>query len=220
MVKAGVVVVDGRVETKPSRDVDETALIERGEDPNPWVSRAGLKLAHALATFDVSPAGAVVLDIGASTGGFTEVCLAHGALRVYALDVGRDQLRPELASDPRVADLSGLNARDVDRHAIPDPVDWFVADVSFISLTKALPAPLALAADTARLVALVKPQFEVGRAMIGKGGVVREATARFAALSNIREFLDNIGWFVEAETESPIEGGDGNVEFLLTASRR
>ena len=220
VIKAGVVTVDGVVETKPSRLVGAEAQLAVAEDPNPWVSRAGLKLAHALEVFGWSPADRVVLDIGASTGGFTEVCLARRARRVYALDVGRGQLHPKIAADPRVVELSGLNAKDLTRAHAPEPIDWFVADVSFISLTKAMPAPLALAAQSARLVALVKPQFEVGRAQIGKGGVVRDADARREAVASVRAFLEAQGWSATEETISPILGGDGNEEFLIAATRR
>ena len=212
--------VDGAIETKSSREIDAAAQVETTADPNPWVSRGGLKLAYALEAFGLSPEGATVLDVGASTGGFTQVCLANGAARVYALDVGRDQLHPTIASDPRVVELSGLNARDVGVTEVPEPVDWLVSDVSFISLEKALPAPLSLTADAARLVVLVKPQFEVGRSFIGKGGVVRDADARMSAIGIVRRFLDGEGWSVQGKLESPITGADGNVEYLLTAQKR
>lgn len=220
LIKAGAVRVDGAVETKPSRSLPEGAALSVDDDPNPWVSRAGLKLAHALEAFALSPAGATVLDIGASTGGFTEVCLASGAARVYAVDVGRDQLHPSIAADPRVTALSGVNAKALDARLIPELVDWVVADVSFISLEKALPAALALTKPAARLVALVKPQFEVGRSHLGKGGLVKDPATRSAAVQQICRFLGGLGWSTGGQVDSPITGGDGNVEYLITAQRR
>ena len=158
-----------------------------------------------------------MLDVGASTGGFTEVCLARGAARVWAVDVGRGQLHPRLAADPRVTSLEGVDVRALDRSLIPEPPGLVVCDVSFIGLAKALPAALALAAPGAALVLLVKPQFEVGPDRVGKGGVVKDPTARAAALAAVRTFLEGEGWCVQASAESPVAGGDGNVEFLLWA---
>lgn len=223
LIKAGAVSVDGAVAEKASREVGAGVAVTVVSERAPrWVSRAGDKLAHALEAFDLSPDGAVVLDVGASTGGFTQVCLTFGAARVYALDVGRDQLHPSLRDDTRVREISGVNAKDVDASHIPEPVDWLVADVSFISLTKALPAPLALATrtPTPTAVVLVKPQFEVGRARIGKGGVVRDLGAQQDAVSAIRGSFEAQGWSVLGSVESPILGGDGNREFLLAAQRR
>jgi len=181
------------------------------------VSRAGLKLAHALAAFGLDPAGAVALDLGASTGGFTQVLLAAGAAEVWAVDVGHGQLAPLVAADPRVRAIEGLNVRDLTTDHVPAP-DWIVADLSFISLEKALPPALALAKPGAVLVALVKPQFEVGRAAVGKGGIVRDTAAVAAARARIRAFLEAAGWTVTGEAESPITGGDGNVEYLIAAT--
>lgn len=160
-----------------------------------------------------------VLDVGASTGGFTEVCLARGAARVYAVDVGRGQLHPRLASDPRVVSLEATDARDLTPALVPEPPGLIVTDVSFISLAKALPAALGLAAPGADLVALVKPQFEVGRGRVGKGGIVTDPEARAAALADVERFLAEAGWAVQATTDSPIAGGDGNREYLLWARR-
>jgi len=163
--------------------------------------------------------GRVALDVGASTGGFTEVCLARGATRVYAVDVGRGQLHPKLAGDPRVVSLEGLDARALSPALAPEPPGLIVSDVSFIGLAKALPEALALAAPGAELVALVKPQFEVGPERVGKGGVVKDEAARREALEGVVRFLEAIGWRVLGARESPIVGGDGNREFLLWASK-
>jgi 23S rRNA (cytidine1920-2'-O)/16S rRNA (cytidine1409-2'-O)-methyltransferase len=186
---------------------------------HPWVGRGGLKLDHALTLWPVAVEGRTVLDVGASTGGFTQVCLSRGAARVYAVDVGRGQLHPTLASDPRVVELSGTDARLLDANLIPTPPDVIVTDVSFIALAKALPAALALAGEGAELVALVKPQFEVGRERIGKGGLVKDEAARAGALADVVAWLESIDWRVLATADSPVTGGDGNREFLLRAVR-
>jgi 23S rRNA (cytidine1920-2'-O)/16S rRNA (cytidine1409-2'-O)-methyltransferase len=176
-----------------------------------------LKLAHALAHWRISPRDRVVLDIGASTGGFTQVCLAGGASRAYAVDVGRGQLHPQVADDPRVINLEGLDARKLDAASVPEPPDLIVCDASFIGLEKALPAALALAAPGADLIALVKPQFQVGPGRVGKGGVVRDAAARQEAQDGVKAFLEAAGWRVDDVIDSPIEGSDGNREYLLHA---
>ncbi|MEO1331106.1 MAG: TlyA family RNA methyltransferase [Pseudomonadota bacterium] len=220
LIKAGVVRVDGAPARKPSASPPPDARIELVADPCPWVSRAALKLLHALERFELSPEGAETLDVGASTGGFTEVCLARGAARVAALDVGRDQLHPTLRADPRVIDLSPLNARALTADRLPAPPDLIVSDVSFISLVKALPAPLSLAAPEARLIALVKPQFEVGPERVGKGGLVKDPGDRRSAVDQVARFLERSGWVVLGETESPIAGGGGAREHLIAARRR
>jgi 23S rRNA (cytidine1920-2'-O)/16S rRNA (cytidine1409-2'-O)-methyltransferase len=186
---------------------------------HPWVGRGALKLVHALDAWDIAVADKVVLDVGASTGGFTEVCLDRGAARVYAVDVGRGQLHPKVAADPRVVSLEATDARDLTSDLIPQAPDLIVTDVSFISLAKALPAALALAARGANLVALVKPQFEVGPERVGKGGVVTDPAAQAAAVEGVAGFLKASGWTVLATVESPIEGGDGNREYLVWATR-
>jgi 23S rRNA (cytidine1920-2'-O)/16S rRNA (cytidine1409-2'-O)-methyltransferase len=186
---------------------------------HPWVGRGGLKLDHALTLWSVVVEERTVLDVGASTGGFTQVCLSRGAARVYAVDVGRGQLHPTLASDPRVVELSGTDARILDTTLIPTPPDLIVTDVSFIGLAKALPAALALAGEGAELVALVKPQFEVGRERVGKGGMVKDEAARAQALADVVAWLEGVGWRVLTTADSPITGGDGNREFLLRAVR-
>jgi len=217
LIGAGVVLVNGKIAHKPALKVgDETLALT--QNPNPWVSRAALKLEHALTAFNLSPKDAVALDVGASTGGFTEVLLAKGAARVYALDVGHGQLHERLRNNPRVVNIEGVNARNIPDGLVPAP-DWIVTDVSFISLEKALPVALALAQSGAVLVALIKPQFEVGRAAIGKGGIVRDAAAQQAARIRIETFLETEGWRIDARGDSPIPGGDGNREFLVAATK-
>lgn len=216
LIAGGVVRVDGLVIAKASATVEPGARITVEGDPLPWVSRAGVKLAHALEVFALDPAGAVALDLGASTGGFTQVLLAAGAAEVWAVDVGHGQLAPVVAGDPRVHAIEGLNVRELTPAHVPAP-DFVVADLSFISLAKALPAALSLARPGAALVALVKPQFEVGRAAVGKGGIVRDAAAVAAAREGVRAFLEGQGWRVTGEAESPILGGDGNREYLVAA---
>lgn len=217
-IEAGGVAADGRRLGKPSELIEEHAEIEAAA-AHPYVGRGALKLVHALDLWPVQVEGRTVLDVGASTGGFTEVCLERGAARVYAVDVGRGQLHPKLAGDPRVVSLEGVDARNLDAHVIPVAPDLVVTDVSFIGLAKALPAALRLAAGGADLVALVKPQFEVGPENVGKGGLVKDEAARARALADVAEFLKVSGWIVRATADSPIVGGDGNHEYLLWASR-
>ena len=217
-IEAGLVSANGKAVTRPSDMMDNDADII-ATPAHPWVGRGGLKLDHALTLWPVVVEGRTVLDVGASTGGFTQVSLSRGAARVYAVDVGRGQLHPTLASDPRVVELSGTDARLLDANLIPTPPDVIVTDVSFISLAKALPAALALAGEGAELVALVKPQFEVGRERVGKGGLVRDEAARAGALADVVAWLEAIGWRVLATADSPVSGGDGNREFLLRAVR-
>lgn len=217
-IAAGLVSADGRVVAKPSEAVAADAELS-ATPAYPWVGRGALKLVRALELWPVPVEGLTVLDVGASTGGFTEVCLSRGAARVYAVDVGRDQLHERLRNDPRVVDLSGTDARRLDAAVIPTPPDLIVSDVSFIGLAKALPAALALAAPDANLVALVKPQFEVGPERVGKGGLVKDATARALALAGVVDWLEGEGWLVRACGDSPIAGGDGNQEFLVWAQK-
>lgn len=215
-VEAGGVTANGKVVAKASEALDEAAEIVAAP-AHPWVGRGALKLAHALDLWPVAVEGRVVLDIGASTGGFTEVCLARGAARVFAVDVGRGQLHPRLAADPRVTSLEAVDARTLTSAQVREPPRLIVADVSFISLAKALPAALALAASGADLVVLIKPQFELSPDRIGKGGLVKDGAARAQALETVRGFLEASGWTVQATADSPITGGDGNREFLLWA---
>lgn len=190
----------------------------RGLD-HPWVSRGGIKLAHALAHFAIDPAGQVAIDVGASTGGFTDVLLKHGAARVYAVDVGHGQLAWALRNDPRVVVLEKTNARHLTPAEIPEPVDLVVCDASFIGLETVLPAALALARPGATLVALIKPQFEVGRGRVGKGGVVRDPALHEEVCARIAAWLPTQGWRVRGIARSPITGPEGNVEFLIAADR-
>ncbi len=197
----------------------DTPLALRGRD-HPWVSRGGVKLAHALDHFAIDPAGAVALDIGASTGGFTDVLLSRGARRVYAVDVGHGQLAWKLRNDPRVVVRERCNARYLAAADMAEPPDLVVCDASFIGLETVLPAALALAAPGAWLVALIKPQFEVGARQVGKGGVVRDPDLHRAVCERIAAWLGaQPGWRVAGITESPIRGPEGNVEFLIGARR-
>lgn len=218
-IEAGGVSVDGRLIAKVSEAVEETAEIV-AVAAHDFVGRGALKLDHALNLWPVPVEGRTVLDVGASTGGFTEVCLRRGAERVYAVDVGRDQLHPRIADDPRVIELSGQDARTLDSAIIPIPPGLVVCDLSFISVTKALPAALTLAQAGADLVLLVKPQFEAGRRAVGKGGIVSDPAVREACLGMVCAWLDGAGWPVRERADSPISGGDGNREFLVWARKR
>jgi 23S rRNA (cytidine1920-2'-O)/16S rRNA (cytidine1409-2'-O)-methyltransferase len=217
-ISAGLVRADGKTVAKPSQALAEDAVIAY-EKPHPYVSRGALKLVAALDHFGLSPQGLVCLDLGASTGGFTEVLLKRGAKKVYALDVGHGQLHKKLCADPRLVSFEGLNARDLTDVHIRESPGAIVADVSFISLKLALPPTLALAAPGAWLVALVKPQFEAGRDAIGKGGIVKSQAARLAALKSVVDWLSGRKWSVQGTMESPLAGGDGNREFLLAARK-
>jgi len=207
---------DKRLDKAGASVAPDQPLELRGAE-HPWVSRGGIKLAHALDHFAIDPTGQVVLDIGASTGGFTDVLLSRGARRVYAVDVGHGQLAWKLRNDPRVAVLEKTNARYLTRAEVPEAVDLVVCDASFIGLETVLPAALALARPNARLIALIKPQFEVGRARVGKGGVVRDPALHREVCERIAAWLPRQGWAVRGLLESPIRGPEGNVEFLITA---
>ncbi len=217
-IEAGLVAAAGRAVAKASELLDADVALE-ARAAHPWVGRGGVKLAHALERWPIAVDGKVVLDIGASTGGFTEVCLQAGARLVYAVDVGRGQLHPRVAADPRVVSLEAIDVRRLSPDLAPQTPELLVCDVSFISLAKALPAALALAAPGADLVALVKPQFEVGPGDVGKGGVVRDEAARKRALDEVERFLADAGWRLNDRTDSPILGGDGNVEYLVWATK-
>ena len=220
LIKHGRVSIDQKVCTKPSAEVAANQVLTLAPGTPTYVSRGAVKLAAALDAFEFDPEGRVALDVGASTGGFTEVLLNRGAEKVYAVDVGHDQLHASLRNDPRVISLEGCDARTVTRQLVPPPVTAIVADVSFISLTKALGPALALAAPGAWLVALIKPQFEVGRARVGKGGIVRDEAARQAAVDDVTAwFSAQPGWRISGIIASPIKGGSGNEEFLLGALR-
>lgn len=216
-IHAGLVAADGRVVRKPSEELEEGVQVTASA-PHPYVSRGGVKLAHALDVFAVDPAGRICLDVGASTGGFTDVLLRRGAARVYAVDVGRDQLDARVAADPRVINLEQHDARALAADDMPAPPTLIVCDVSFIGAAKALAVPLALAAPAAELVALVKPQFESGPG-VSRRGVLSEEAARIA-FAAARVQLDGLaGFAIVGEIESPIRGGDGNREFLIHARR-
>ena len=221
LILAGVVFSGERRIEKPGHNLPIDASLEvRGKD-HPWVSRGGIKLAHALMHFGIDPSGKLAVDIGASTGGFTDVLLAGDARRVYAVDVGSGQLAWRLRNDPRVVVLEGVNARHLSRDLIAEPLDLIVCDASFIGLRTVLPAALDLAAREAELVALIKPQFEAGRENVGKGGVVRDPEVREEVCDKMRSWLaDQCGWDVLGLTESPIRGPKGNVEYLIAARRR
>jgi 23S rRNA (cytidine1920-2'-O)/16S rRNA (cytidine1409-2'-O)-methyltransferase len=218
LILAGVVSCAGRRIDKPGQTLAADAALSVKQQDHPWVSRGGVKLAHALDYFRINVAGKTAVDIGASTGGFTDVLLAHGARRVYAVDVGHGQLAWKLRQDARVIVHERVNARHLTRAHVPEPVDMITCDASFIGLATILPAPLALAGEQAELVALVKPQFEAGREHVGKRGVVtdhmvhREVCERIAGWINAQP-----GWSVAGVVESPILGPEGNREFLLYA---
>jgi len=218
-IAAGKVRANGKAVTKPAQAIEHGAEIDY-VPAHPYVSRGALKLIAALDRFALSPQDLVCLDLGASTGGFTQVLLERGAKKVFAVDVGHGQLDPKLANDPRVISLEGLNARNLSADRIVGRPQAIVADVSFISLKRALPPALALAAPDAWLVALVKPQFEAGRAHIGKGGIVKDDAARAAALASAVGWMSSVpGWSVAGTMDSPLSGGDGNREYLLAARR-
>jgi 23S rRNA (cytidine1920-2'-O)/16S rRNA (cytidine1409-2'-O)-methyltransferase len=220
LIARGEVRIDGETVLKPAMSVRAGQAIAVDAAAAAQVSRGAVKLAAALDVFGLDPAGLAALDVGASTGGFTQVLLERGARRVYAVDVGKGQLHASLLGDARVVALEERDARTLDRTLVRDPIGAIVADVSFISLIKALPAALALAAPGCWLVALVKPQFEVGRDGLGKGGIVRDAALRERALADVLGWTAmQAGWSILGTMPSPIEGGSGNIEYLLAAVR-
>ena len=219
MVLAGLVYSGDTRIAKPGQVLPEDAAIElRGRD-HPWVSRGGVKLAHALDKFALDPTGATAMDIGSSTGGFTDVLLSRGAARVFAVDSGTNQLAWKLRQDPRVTVLEKTSARVLTEREIDAPCDWVVCDASFIGLAKVLEVPLRLAAPRCQLVALIKPQFEVGKGEVGKGGVVRDPALHARVCGEVQSWLEGAGWQVAGITESPIKGPEGNTEFLIVARR-
>jgi 23S rRNA (cytidine1920-2'-O)/16S rRNA (cytidine1409-2'-O)-methyltransferase len=215
LILAGVVRVDGRLADKPGRPVAEDASVAVVGPDHPWVSRGGVKLATALDTFIISPEGKRCLDVGASTGGFTDVLLRRGALQVVALDVGRGQLDWRLRNDPRVLVMEGINARYLRTEDVPGPFALVTVDVSFISLRLILPALVPLLLPDGDLIALIKPQFEAGRGQVGKGGVVRDAEVREAVIMRVVSGAKRLGLTCIARTSSPIPGPAGNVEELV-----
>jgi 23S rRNA (cytidine1920-2'-O)/16S rRNA (cytidine1409-2'-O)-methyltransferase len=219
LIMAGAVFSGDKKLSKAGDLLAEDAPLEvRGKD-HPWVSRGGIKLDHGLTHFGFDVSGAVALDVGSSTGGFTDVLLSRGAAKVYAVDVGTNQLAWKLRQDPRVVVHEQTNARSLDSSIIPEPVDIVVCDASFISLAKVLEAPLRLAKRDAKLVALVKPQFEARRQEIGKGGVVRDAAVHARVVAEAKTWVEAQSWTVLGITPSPITGPEGNVEFLLGAQK-
>jgi len=221
LIMAGNVLVGDRPVMKAGQPVaDEAAIILKGKD-HPWVSRGGLKLAHGLAHFALNVAGCVAMDVGSSTGGFTDVLLAGGAARVYAVDSGTNQLAWKLRQDARVIVHEQTSARILTAAHIPEPIDIIVCDASFIGLAKVLERPLTFVAPGGLLVALIKPQFEAGRADVGKGGVVRDPAVHERVCADVRGWLAaQPGWDVLGITPSPITGPEGNVEYLIAGRRR
>lgn len=217
-IEAGKVMVAGAVASKPGMLVTPAQQID-AEPAHPWVSRGGLKLDHALHTFGVDPAGRMCLDVGSSTGGFTDVLLARGARHVVAVDVGSGQLHPKLRGDARVTSLESTDARDLTAAMTGEAPTLIVCDASFISLAKLLNRPLQLAAHGAELIGLFKPQFEVGPAHVGRGGLVSDVAATDAAAASLEAWLAAEGWPVKKWAESPIRGGDGNAERLFYARK-
>jgi 23S rRNA (cytidine1920-2'-O)/16S rRNA (cytidine1409-2'-O)-methyltransferase len=221
LIMAGLIFSgEQRLDKAGLKVADDIALDVRGQD-HPWVSRGGLKLDHGLSHFNIDVTGSIALDVGASTGGFTDVLLTRGSAKVYAVDVGHGQLAWKLRNDARVVVMEKTNARHLDTTLVPDPIDIIVCDASFIGLATVLPAALALAKPGAHLVALIKPQFEVGKDRVGKKGVVSDPALHKEVCDRIAEWISNsAGWSVLGITESPIKGPEGNVEFLIGARKR
>ncbi len=219
LILAGLVYLGDRKVEKAGQQIAEDAVLDvRGRD-HPWVSRGGVKLAHALTHFGWDVAGAVAIDVGSSTGGFTDVLLTHGAAKVFAVDSGTNQLAWKLRQDPRVAVHEQTSARILTDAEITEPVDLIVCDASFIGLSKVLERPMTFAKPGAGLIALIKPQFEAGRDEVGKGGVVRDPAVHVRVCNDVQTWLTDIGWHVEGVTESPIKGPEGNIEFLIAARK-
>jgi 23S rRNA (cytidine1920-2'-O)/16S rRNA (cytidine1409-2'-O)-methyltransferase len=215
LILAGVVTVAGRVASRASQPIPAAAPIEITEPEHPYVGRGGLKLAAALDAFGINPEGLVALDVGASTGGFTDCLLQRGAARVYAVDVGYGQLAWRLRQDPRVVVVERCNARYLDRSRVPEPIDLATIDVSFISLALILPAVRRCLKDEGQVVALLKPQFEVGKGKVGKGGIVREESLRQEAVRKVRTTVEAQQWKWKGEVLSPIAGQKGNIEYVV-----
>jgi 23S rRNA (cytidine1920-2'-O)/16S rRNA (cytidine1409-2'-O)-methyltransferase len=219
LIMAGAVMSGERKLAKAGDLLADDAPLEVKSKDHPWVSRGGIKLDHGLTAFTIDVAGLTVLDVGSSTGGFTDVLLSRGAAKVYAVDVGTNQLAWKLRQDPRVVVMEQTNARTLTRDLVPDPIDVVVCDASFIGLAKVIEAPLALARPGAWLVALVKPQFEAGRSEVGKGGVVRDPAVHKRVCTAAKDWVEGQGWTVLGIVESPITGPEGNREFLLGAKK-
>ena len=220
LILAGQVLVNGQKQDKAGALVPEDAGIRILGEVLPYVSRGGLKLEGALKGFKISVEGKTALDVGASTGGFTDCLLQHGAKKVYAVDVGYGQLAWKLRQDPRVITIERVNIRDIASSLTPEPIDIAVIDVSFISLEKVIPSILKFLKPDSEIIALIKPQFEVGREQVGKGGIVRDEAARSAAVDRVTDFIRGSGFEVKGVIPSPITGQEGNVEFLIHAVRK
>jgi 23S rRNA (cytidine1920-2'-O)/16S rRNA (cytidine1409-2'-O)-methyltransferase len=219
VIMAGLVMIGDKRADKPGQQVaDDVDISVKGSD-HPWVSRGGIKLDHALTEFDIDVGGTVAIDVGSSTGGFTDVLLSRGAAKVYAVDSGTNQLAWKLRQDERVIVHEQTNARTLTSSHIPEPVDLIVCDASFIGVAKVLDVPLRFAREGAQLVALIKPQFEAGRAEVGKGGVVRDSVVHERVCNDVCGWLTGAGWTVRGLTPSPITGPSGNVEFLVWAEK-
>jgi 23S rRNA (cytidine1920-2'-O)/16S rRNA (cytidine1409-2'-O)-methyltransferase len=218
LVRNGLVKAAGAPVSKPSAEFSLETSVEVTGELFPWVGRGGLKLDHALQEFSILVKDRTCLDLGASTGGFTDVLLQRGAAKVYAVDVGHGQLHDRLRGDPRVISLEGLHAKDLSADNIPEPAGFIAVDVSFISLTKVLPFAAARAARDCDLVALIKPQFEAGRGNLGKGGIVKDEALQRKICADIHAFIETeLRWYVKGTIRSPVAGGDGNAEFLIAA---
>lgn len=215
----GTVSVNGEPAKKPNQMVGADDVITLADPAAAYVSRAALKLVAGLDAGSIAVEGKRCLDVGSSTGGFTQVLLDRGAAQVFAVDVGHDQLHPSLRADPRVTSLEGVNARELDAALVPAAIDLLVCDISFVSVTKVLAAPLALCGPAAKAVILFKPQFEVGRAFVGKGGIVTDAAATARALAEVVAFVTSQGFALGQQIPSPIAGGDGNRETVLVFGR-
>ncbi len=218
-IARGTVTVNGAIATKAGQMVGADDAVAIDDPASRYVSRAALKVVAGLDAAGFDPEGKVCLDLGASTGGFTQVLLERGAARVYAVDVGHGQLHPDVAAEKRVVSLEGTNAKDLERALIPEPIDLLVSDVSFVSLTKVIDAPLALCRENAQAVLLIKPQFEVGREHVGKGGIVVPGPHVEAAVQAVIDHVSRSGWRHSARIDSPIKGGDGNAEIVACFSR-
>ena len=219
MIVAGQVLVNGQKMDKAGALIPEDSEIRVLGESLPYVSRGGLKLEAALKEFRIVVAGKIALDVGASTGGFTDCLLQSGVKKVYAVDVGYGQMAWKLRQDARVVTIERTNIREIDPSLLPEPIDIAVADVSFISLEKVVPGILQFLKPGGEIIALIKPQFEVGRGQVGKGGIVRDAAARTAAVNRIADYFRGLGLEVKGVMPSPITGQDGNVEYLIHALR-
>lgn len=219
-IMAGLVMVAEQKIEKPGQKVASDAAIDLKGKDHPWVSRGGIKLDHALNHFEIDVSGVTAIDVGSSTGGFTDVMLSRGATKVYAVDSGTNQLAWKLRQDDRVIVNEKTSARILTDAHITDPIDLIVCDASFISLVKVLERPMEFTRDNARLVALIKPQFEAERADVGKGGVVRDAAVHDAVCQKVRDWVIEKGWTVDGIVQSPITGPKGNVEFLIAAQKQ